>query len=239
MEILSKNKLQSFTKLRLKKYRETQQLFIVEGIKANTEFLTDGTFGCQALITTEENVPYQVPTFLATEQQIQQFSSQKTPQGMIGIYQIPTYPLPPVDDTILVLDNVQDPGNLGTIIRTCDWFGVKHIVCSMDTVDCFNSKVIQASMGSLCRVQVHYIPLIPWLQTYPHPIYATVLNGDNLFTTSLTSPCVIIMGNEGQGISKEVLFYTTHRLTIPHRGNSPLDSLNVAIATAIILSHIR
>ena len=149
-----------------------------------------------------------------------------------------------------MLDGIQDPGNLGTIIRTCDWFGVKQIICSRDTADCYNPKVVQATMGSLTRVELIYTDLVPFLQTQKEKgatIVGTLLNGENMYNqlssiTSHLSPLTcIVMGNEGNGISKEVRKFITHPILIPSypENAETSESLNVAIATAIVLAEFR
>ena len=248
MEI-TKAKIKLLRSLHLKKYREKYQLFLVEGIKANQDFLlSTSRFACQGLVISSPihfSVPDSVPIYHATEQEMQALSTQQSPQGIIGIYALNKTELIDIqDDIVLILDEIQDPGNLGTIIRTCDWFGVKNIICSNNTADCYNPKVLQASMGSLARVQVHYCDLVPWLKTYPHPIIGTTLNGKNIFEQShswLQKPCAIVMGNEGNGISAPILQLLTHTITIPRypAENTTIDSLNVAIATAIILAEAR
>lgn len=140
----------------------------------------------------------------------------------------------------IVLDEVNDPGNLGTIIRLCDWFGVKQIVCSENTVDCYNQKVVQASMGSLTRVSVNYLNILDYLKSEPRTIYGTLLNGENIYTVAPEENAVLIFGNEANGISEEVKSLIQHKLTIPQFGESKkTESLNVATATAIFLSEFR
>jgi len=147
------------------------------------------------------------------------------------------------DDLVLCLDGVQDPGNLGTIIRTADWFGIKHIVCSQQTVDAFSPKVVQATMGSIARVSVHYTDLTSFLTSLPEgtPVYGTFLDGKNLYHEQLKPNGVIIMGNEGNGISAEIARHVTHRLLIPPypADSDTAESLNVSIATAIICAEFR
>lgn len=220
----------------------------------------------------------------ATPSEIEQISSLKTPQGVVAVFQRFSSGSPAVLPTlsssanllsrkeqenslILALDGVQDPGNLGTIIRTADWFGIRHIVCSRDTADCWNPKVVQATMGALARVQLHYTNLVGWIgeqrgcaasraAALPVPIYGTLLDGVNMYAPGAIPKKqngIIIMGNEGNGISPEVRALITHPLFIPsyHSSNSipssvsnlssseTIESLNVAIATAVILAEFR
>jgi TrmH family RNA methyltransferase len=145
----------------------------------------------------------------------------------------------------LLLDEVQDPGNLGTIIRTADWFGVRDIFCLPGTADCFNPKVVQATMSALARVRVHYFAskddVCTWLKAYKGPIYGTFLEGENIYATQLQTPAVLVMGNEGRGVSSEVAALVTHKLLIPHFASDGqhVESLNVSVATAICLSELR
>ena len=144
---------------------------------------------------------------------------------------------------VLGLDGVQDPGNLGTIIRIADWFGINTIICSPDTADAFNPKVVQATMGSIARVKIAYTPLAAFIKSLPttYPVYATLLDGDNIYETTLSQHGLIVMGNEGNGISQEVRQCISNKLLIPTFATSPdkADSLNVAIATAIVCSEFR
>jgi TrmH family RNA methyltransferase len=143
-------------------------------------------------------------------------------------------------DLILALDNIQDPGNLGTIIRLCDWFGVYKIVCSLDTVDCYNPKVVQATMGSLNRVELVYTDLTDYLQKTKKPIYAAIMDGENVYQSALPKNAVLLMGNEANGISKENLKLVSHKIAIPRFGDfQQTESLNVATATAILLSEFK
>ncbi len=138
------------------------------------------------------------------------------------------------------MDDVRDPGNLGTIIRLCDWFGVQHLVCSEQTVDCYNPKVVQASMGSLTRVSVHYTDLQQFLKQTPLPIYATAMEGESAYQTQFPEDFVLIMGNEANGISENIFKFATKNITIPRFGKlQQAESLNVATATAILLSESK
>ena len=179
-------------------------------------------------------------------------SSLRTPQGVIGVFRKREIGDSTSFGLVVALDGVQDPGNLGTIIRTCDWFGVRRLVCSHDTADCYNPKVVQATMGALARVQVEYADLVSWLeeikalnsQPSTLPVYGTLLNGRNLYEDGAIADRqqgVIIMGNEGNGISEAVRRYITHPLLIPPypADAETSESLNVAIATAITLAEFR
>ena len=143
---------------------------------------------------------------------------------------------------MLALDGIQDPGNLGTIIRTSDWFGIYDIYCSLDTADCYNPKVVQATMGALAHVRIHYVDLSKWLRSVQCPIYGTLLEGENMYTKPLAKEGVIVMGNEGKGISPAVRKLITQSILIPSykkEASEVIESLNVSIATAIVLAEFR
>ena len=235
---LSKAQVKWVRSLQQKKQRDAEAVFVAEGEKCIGELM--GAFEL-VLLATPDN---------ATAVEIEQMSSLRTPQGQIAVFRKPLsathYPLS--NTLLLALDGVQDPGNLGTIIRTCDWFGVHNILCSRETADCYNPKVVQATMGALARVRVHYIDDLPAtlaaLQQQGYPLYGTLLDGQNMYHEGAISDKqkgVIIMGNEGNGISSEVRSLITHPLFIP---SYPADaetseSLNVSIATAIVLAEFR
>ena len=239
MEHLSKNQVKWVRSLQQKKQRDAEGVFVAEGQKCVEELR--GAFELVLMVTPDN----------ATEVEISQMSNLRTPQGEIGVFrkrQIPISTLNSQFSTLsIALDGVQDPGNLGTIIRTCDWFGVHDIYCSMDTADCYNPKVVQATMGALARVRVHYINLKEWLEEVQKagvPVYGTLLEGGNMYEKGAIMDKrkgVIIMGNEGNGISPEIRQLITHPIRIP---SYPADadtseSLNVGIATAIVLAEFR
>ena len=252
MEKISKSQVKLVKSLQLKKFRDEQGLFVAEGEKC-VEELRRG-FELVHLYREGEN---------ATRTEIEQMSGLRTPQGVIAVFkkrveskELPKGPVP--KHLTLVLDGIQDPGNLGTIIRTCDWFGVHSILCSLDTADCYNPKVVQATMGALARVHIQYVDLpellranetlwkmLPTSEKRP-PIYGTLLDGRNMYEKGAIpskESGIIIMGNEGNGISPEVRKYITHPLYIPSVQNEEasevIESLNVSIATAIILAEFR
>ncbi len=235
---ISKAQIKQVRSLQQKKFRDELGLFVAEGDKC-VEELQKG-FELLYLYREGEN---------ATRAEIEQMSGLKTPQGTIAVFRKPVLPLAPSleeragREILLVLDGVQNPGNLGTIIRTCDWFGVHDIVCSRDTADCYNPKVVQATMGALVRVRVHYANLPEWLATQQCPLYGTLLDGKDMYEVlqSEAGHAVIIMGNEGNGISEEVRKFVTHPIRIPSypKGTETSESLNVSIATAIVLAEFR
>lgn len=250
MEKISKAQVKFVRSLQLKKVRDEEGLFVAEGEKC-VEELRRG-FELVSLYREGEN---------ATRTEIEQMSSMKTPQGVIGVFRKRGRESKGGrQDLILVLDGVQDPGNLGTIIRTCDWFGVHEIVCSKDTADCYNPKVVQATMGALARVNLRYLDLVEWLSSLrlPHEggekvrIYGTLLDGKNMYEVldGTLGTCAnevhadaIIMGNEGNGISAAVREFITDPIYIPTYPNKEtsdvVESLNVSIATAIVLAEFR
>ena len=252
MEKITKAQVKLVRSLQQKKYRDESGLFVAEGEKC-VEELRKG-FELVHLFCEGENT---------SRVEIEQMSGLRTPQGVIGVFKKPTAShQSPITNSelVLALDGIQDPGNLGTIIRTCDWFGVHDIFCSQDTADCYNPKVVQATMGALARVRVHYVNLPAWLQSQitnhksQIKIYGTLLDGKNMYevskvvlTDATSLPNVIIMGNEGNGISQEVRRFITHTLFIPaytdegkyKETSDVVESLNVSIATAIVLAEFR
>ena len=238
---VSKANIKLVRSLQQKKFRDERGLFVAEGRKCVEEL--SKAFERVMLFVEGEN---------ATAQEIAQMSSLRTPQGVIGVFRKREIGDSTSFGLVVVLDGVQDPGNLGTIIRTCDWFGVRRLVCSHDTADCYNPKVVQATMGALARVKVEYVELVSWLEEIKNlnsqpstlPIYGTLLNGRNLYEDGAIAERqqgVIIMGNEGNGISEAVRQYITHPLLIPPypAGAETSESLNVAIATAVTLAEFR
>ena len=282
MEKISKAQVKLIKSLQQKKYRDELGFFVAEGEKCVSELAK--AFELVYLIVEDGLI---VPTVLqrsgltgeaghltASAIEISQMSGLRTPQGVIGVFKKPiTNHQAPITDSglVLALDGIQDPGNLGTIIRTCDWFGVHDIVCSQDTADCYNPKVVQATMGALARVRVHYVNLTAWLQSQitnhksQIKIYGTLLDGKDMYEVlqsagrpdseavlqhsgltakrsfSANGPAVIIMGNEGNGISPEVRKFVTHPIRIPSypKDAETSESLNVSIATAIVLAEFR
>lgn len=233
MDHISKAQVKQIRSLQQKKYRDELGLFVAEGEKCVNELAK--SFELVMLVREGEN---------ATRTEIEQMSGLRTPQGVIGVFKKPSavsHQPSASGDLILALDGIQDPGNLGTIIRTCDWFGVHEIVCSKDTADCYNPKVIQATMGALARVRIHYVDLPKWLASYDGPIYGTLLDGRNMYEKPLEKTGVIVMGNEGNGISAEVRKLITQPILIPSypKKAETSESLNVSIATAIVLAEFR
>jgi TrmH family RNA methyltransferase len=229
--------------LEQKKYRKREGLFVAEGTKVVGDLLKYHL--PEALFATDEwKAPDGISYTIVTEEELRRISFLQHPQQVLGLFPIPPQTTATSFGGVLVLalDGVQDPGNLGTIIRIADWFGIETIICSEDTADAWNPKVIQATMGSIARVNIIYTNLLDFLDTLPpdFPIYGTLLDGENIYTQPLSEEGLIIMGNEGNGISEAVRTKINRKLLIPdfHQGETA-DSLNVAIATAITCSEFR
>ena len=238
--MLSKNQVKLIQKLHHKKYRNELNLFIVEGKKSINEFLQAG-YTPQLLIATEAfttSVPQHLITPV-TKDELRKVSALQNPDEGLAVFEQPKHKGILQEGVIVALDNVQDPGNLGTIIRLCDWFGVETLLCNIQTVDCYNPKVVQASMGSLTRVAVHYLDLAAFLTTTTLPVYTMDLEGENLYTATFPKDCLLILGNEANGISSEVRALSNEVITIPRFSkHQRTESLNVAMAGAIILSEV-
>ena len=245
--MISKNLIKLIKSLEQKKFRLREKLFVAEGPKVVGDIMVFKR--PQRIIATRQwYEKHQIEEdVLVAEEELRKVSFLQHPQEVIALF-----PLPETscfdynslrNDLVLALDDVQDPGNLGTIIRLADWFGIEQIICSLGTADAFSPKVVQATMGSIARVNLHYTDLPSFLENLGDgfPIYGTFLNGTNIYEQELSKSGVIIMGNEGKGISKEVERYVNKRLFIPsYPAERPTaESLNVAIATAITCAEFR
>lgn len=237
--MLSKNTLKYLRSLGQKKYRDQHGVFIAEGPKLIADLQKAG-LKMQDFYSTDPDLLPELEPELISKQELKKISNQRTPNTAFAVFEKKQQQSLALTGLILALDSIQDPGNLGTIIRLCDWFGVGQLVCSKDTVDCYNPKVVQASMGALARVEVAYEPdLAAWLKASELPVYGAFMEGQNVYKTDLPETAVLIMGNEGQGISKAVEQVVQTRLSIPNFGNGEGESLNVATATAVLLSEFR
>ncbi len=238
--MVSKSQIKLITSLDQKKYRQKNGLFVAEGIKVirellNSDFRLDKLFASEAIFDVSKD-----QFVLAEERDLKKISFLKTPQTALGLFKIPQQNLGVLEDLTVALDGVRDPGNLGTIIRLCDWFGVKNLVCSTDTVDCFNPKVIQSTMGSITRVNVVYKNLSEFLQSQDIVSYGTFMDGENVYQKRLQQKSVLVLGNEANGINPEIENLISEKISIPQFGQSQeTESLNVATATAIFLSEFR
>lgn len=246
--MLSKNKIKYIHSLELKKYRKEEQAFIAEGHKLVGELL--GRFSCRLLLGTSEWLekhPCAIAkeTIEVSQEELTKVSLLKSPQEVLAVFDMPHYEFTPdciKHSLCLALDDIQDPGNLGTIIRIADWFGIQDIFCSMGTADAFNPKTVQATMGALARVRLHYCDLKKLVSSLKEtPLFGTFLDGKNIYTEELSENGLIIMGNEGNGISPEIAALVNRRLLIPNypQGKETSESLNVAVATSIVCSEFR
>ena len=238
---LSKNQLKLITSLGQKKYRQKHKLFVAEGIKVVREFL-QSSFELHSLFTTN-NAFQGIPSnkvFQISSADLHKISSLKTPNKVLALFHIPEEVDYSNSDLYVALDSVNDPGNLGTIIRLCDWFGIEHLLCSKETVDCFNSKVVQASMGSLTRVSIHYLDLIPTFQKLQKPVFIADMDGENVYASVLPTEGILVLGNEANGVSVEIKNAANRVVSIPRFGSlKETESLNVATATAVLLSEFK
>ena len=236
---LSKNYIKLITSLSQKKYRLKHKLFVVEGVKVVHEFL-NSSYELEIVFSTDTDFSSTDKFIEVTDQELKKISSLKNPNKVLAIFKIPNQINPIMGGLILALDSINDPGNLGTIIRLCDWFGIEQLVCSNETVDCFNSKVVQASMGSLTRVAVSYLDLKKYLQNASVPIFVADMDGLDVYKTKLPDSALLVLGNEANGISDEIKQLVTTKITIPRYGDfQQTESLNVATASAILLSEFR
>ncbi|GGD24907.1 TrmH family RNA methyltransferase [Hyunsoonleella pacifica] len=237
--MLSKNQIKLINRLGQKKYRLAEGYFVAEGVKTIRELL-QSHFKLHQLYTTESfNIDAKIEN-LISEVDLKRISFLKTPNKALAVFYIPK-PKPITHKGLIVaLDDVRDPGNLGTIIRLCDWFGIKDLVCSKQTVDCYNPKVLQATMGSISRVNVSYVDLNMFLNDTRLPVFGAFMAGDNVYNATLPKEGILVMGNEANGISKVIESTITKPLAIPRFGKiQATESLNVATATAILLSEFK
>ena len=227
--------------LATKQGREDLGAFIAEGEKLVGE-IRNSPLRIRRILQTK---PIFADGELISEKEMERISQLKSANSVLAVVELPKHKLAladPAKNLVLCLDRIQNPGNLGTIIRLADWFGISDIVCSEDTADCFNPKVIQATMGAILRVRVHYVNLSEWLSSHKEAtVYGTFLEGENIYSAQLEKSGVIVMGNEGQGISDEVAKCVSHKLLIPPypADRCGSESLNVAVATAVICSEFR
>ena len=245
--MISKNQIKYIRQLEQKKFRKRENCFVAEGPKVVGDLMRQ--YQPKAIFATEDwngiGLTGPVPVSRVTDEELRRISFLQTPQQVLALFPIPehtSYLSPLTSHLYLALDSVQDPGNLGTIIRIADWFGIDTIFCSEDTADAYNPKVVQATMGSLAHVHIIYTDLLQLFETLPNdfPVFGTLLDGEDIYQQPLSDYGIIVMGNEGNGISEAVRQRVTHRLLIPnfHQGPSA-ESLNVAIATAITCSEFR
>ena len=246
--MISKATIKRIHALEMRKYRKNERLFVAEGPKlVNELYMSMKPVYVAALpewIASNANLLNNTTCDTLTPDELQKASLLMHPQQVIALFQIPENELNPdllKDELILMLDGVQDPGNLGTIARVADWFGIRHIICSPDTADIYNPKAVQATMGALARVKFYYTELAMVLSQYSGPIYGTFLDANNTNKEELRGNGIIVMGNEGKGISQRTREMINRRLLIPNypEGTLTTESLNVAIATSIVCAEFR
>ena len=236
--MVSKNQIKWITSLQLKKYRLENQLFIAEGVKVIQELL-QSNFVLEDLFATEEVInSFSVNNkTVVTDAEMKKITALSSPSSCLAVFQMPKETKISNQGLIVALDDIRDPGNLGTIIRLCDWFGIEQMICSKETVDVFNPKVVQATMGSLARVNIQYLDIQEFISNSSLPIFGTFMDGNNIYSEDLPTDGIIIFGNEANGISAEIEKLVTNSIAIPRFGKlQKTESLNVATATAIILS---
>jgi len=236
--MVSKNQIKLITSLHQKKFRQANNLFIAEGAKVVNELL-HSNFELESVYATEALFPQiqQHKFTLISENDLKKVSALTVPNNCLAVFKIPEPKSIKEKGLIIALDDIRDPGNLGTILRLCDWFGIEQVICSEQTVDLYNPKVVQATMGSIARVNVTYLDLNSYVRTTKLPVFGTFMDGENIYKTALPKEAIIVMGNEANGISPAIEQSTKNRLTIPRFGNlQQTESLNVATATAVILS---
>ena len=238
---ISKSQLKIITSLSQKKYRQKHQLFIAEGLKVVNELL-NSSFKIDTLFATDD---FQTDISLdkiirISDKDLQKISTLKSPNKVLGLFVIPDEKPLQKNGLTIVLDTINDPGNLGTIIRLCDWFGVSQLLCSAETVDCYNQKVVQASMGSLTRISIKYIDIEVYLKETNLPTFIADMDGENVYKTALPKEGILIMGNEANGVSDKIKTLIKNKISIPRFGEiQETESLNVATATAILLSEFK
>ncbi len=249
--MISQNKIKFINSLNKKKYRDQNQLFIAEGEKLVFDLMNSQIEISEVFIKEDwhgiKDISSKITCTITSEQFLKKITQLKTSPPIIAICKMPQNTLasyPWQDNLTIALDDIQDPGNLGTIIRLADWFGIQNIVCSLNTADAYNPKVIQATMGAIAHVNIHYTNLEYFLQEQHNnkiSIYGTFLDGENIYSENISQKGIIVMGNEGKGISADIEKLVSKKLLIPSFSNNPekSESLNVSTATGIILSEFR
>ena len=238
--MLSKSQIQLITSLKQKKFRSQHQLFVAEGVKTIKELLNSHCELHQLYTTTTEFDVADALEKQITLNELQKISFLKTPNKALALFKTPQASPIDFEDLVVALDNVRDPGNLGTIIRLCDWFGIKDLICNVGTVDCYNPKVIQGTMGSIGRVNVSYHNLAELLKQRTETKLGAFMNASSVYEVRLPKTGILVLGNEANGITPEVADEISERIAIPQFGDRlETESLNVANATAILLSEFK
>lgn len=256
--MLTQKQLKLVNELKQKKFRAEHNLFIAEGVKVVTEVLQSAIKVKQLFATADfisnTAIPKYIECIEVKPSELERLTALTTPNEVLAVCETPNYQFVPTElksKLTLVLDDIRDPGNLGTIIRIADWFGIENIICSNETADVFNPKVVQATMGSITRIKVHYVGLIPFFENLKNnqtladiPVYGALLDGSNLYKESLSAEGLIVIGNESKGISADVVKCISHKISIPSYSHyktngGEAESLNAAIATSIICAEFR
>jgi TrmH family RNA methyltransferase len=247
--MLTKAKIKDIQSLQHKKFRNEFNAFSAEGTKLVEELLASGAYTCQRLIALQSWTGWNMANRFISDQteklvvesfEMEKISSLSTPGQVLAVFSMrePVIDFEVKGKITLALDDIQDPGNMGTIIRTADWFGIQNIVCSLNSVDCYNPKVVQSTMASLARVNVVYTDLSAWLEkNHNVPILAASMDGEMIHKSDFSNEGILIIGNEGKGISSEILEMSDRKITIPRIGSA--ESLNAAVATSILLYHLK
>ena len=239
MILVSKSQIKLITSLQQKKYRNKWGLFIAEGPKVIKELLK-ANLSLHSLYVTENDLFEEASAELISEKELSKISFLKNANNSVAVFKIPIQKDISDHKMMVALDAIRDPGNLGTIIRLCDWFGIEQIICSEDTVDCYNPKVIQATMGSIARVEIKYLNLAEFILKTSTPVYVGVMDGENIYQQKLPNTAIIVLGNEANGVSNEIINLASHKIAIPQFGTiQETESLNVATATAVLLSEFK
>ena len=239
MILVSNSQIKLITSLQHKKYRNKLELFVAEGPKVINELIT-AKLQLHSLYSTLDGLFKNESVQIISEKELSKISSLKNANNSLAVFKIPNKKTYVENGITVVLDSIQDPGNLGTIIRLCDWFDVKNIICSLNTVDCFNPKVIQATMGSIVRVNIMYTVIEEFLAKSKFPVYVGSMDGSNIYKENLPDKAIIVVGNEANGVSTKIMNLANNKIAIPQFGvNQRTESLNVATATAILLSEFK
>ena len=237
--MLSKNQIKLISSLKQKKYRHQHGLFVAEGVKTINELLASNFKINQIFTINSFKIDANLETII-TDVELKKISFLASPNTALALFKIPEPEQIDTNQLIVALDNVRDPGNLGTIIRLCDWFGIRDLVCNLETVDCYNPKVIQATMGSVSRVNITYLDLKTFIKNSESKSFGTFIEGENIYNKQLPEKGILILGNEANGIAEDIENLVSEKITIPRFGNiQATESLNVATATAVLLSEFK
>jgi len=250
MDKISNNQIKLINSLSMKKFRKKERLFFCEGIKIfetllNSEFNIHTVFGTNKFAEEFATEIEKLNFVQVSDKELRKISSLSTPQDVLAMVETPEKNISTInfsEELALILDKIQDPGNLGTIVRIADWFGIKNIVCSTDSVDIYNPKSIQATMGSVFSVNIFFTNLSEFFENVDEkiPIYGTFMNGENIYNKKLSKNGLIVLGNEANGISSDIEKHITEKISIPSfNENKSAESLNVSVATAIICSEFK